>query len=261
MTKPPPRPQHKFLRTLGMVMLIVPLALGGWLYTHHVYSPAAMHPQNLPIICIDPGHPSEVNAGATVQNGLREVEVVYDMALKLKQLLENPAHPIARVVMTRDFREATGKIVTNRQRAEIANHAGALLLLRLHTDTGPGAGYTIYYPDRTGKAKDGKIGPSAKLIAASADAAQDFHAGMAESLHLSPDQLQDDGVKGESATFVGSKQGALTGSVYAQQSALTVEMVFLSNPHDAKIIGSESGQQMMAKALASGVSRYFCNRK
>ena len=210
---------------------------------------------NLPIVCIDPGHPSEVNRGTTVQNGLQEVEIVYDVALKLKKELENPADQIARVVMTRDFRSGTGEIVTNRERAEIANNAGAVLLLRLHTDTGKGSGYTIYYPDRVGRAKDGKTGPSEKVIADSGKAAQLFHDGMAEIIQHSLTTLHDNGVKGESATYIGRKQGALTGSIYSKVPSLTIEMVYLSNPTDAEIIGSEDGQQMMAKALKSGIVR------
>ncbi len=114
----------------------------------------------LPVICLDPGHPSEVNPGTTLQNGLREVEVVYDVAMQLKKELEE-GH-IARVVMTRNFRSAGSSIVTNKQRAEIANKANAVLLLRLHCDTGAGSGCTIYFPDRTGKIH-GLVGPSEKM--------------------------------------------------------------------------------------------------
>ena len=212
---------------------------------------------NLPVVCIDPGHPSEVNRGTTVQNGLEEVLVTYDVALKLKAYLEHPSgdpdHPIARVVMTRDFRDGTGKIVTNRQRAEIANNAGAALLLRLHCDTGRGSGYTIYYPDQVGTAADGKTGPSQKVIDDSGKAAKAFDGGMNERYRDDPITLPDNGVKGDSATFIGGKQGALTGSVYSEVPALTVEMVFLSNRSDAKMIGSDRGQQMMAEALGLGV--------
>lgn len=207
--------------------------------------------KNLPVVCIDPGHPSEVNRATNVQNGLKEVEVVYDVALKLKALLENPDDPIARVVMTRNFRGGTGKIVTNKKRAEIANEAGAALLLRLHCDSGKDSGFAIYYPDRVGKAKDGKTGPSKEVIADSGKAAKAFHAGMSELIT----DVKDNGVMGDSATYIGSKQGALTGSIYSKVPALTIEMVFLSNADDAKIIGSEEGQNMMAAALCGGVIR------
>ena len=210
---------------------------------------------DLPIICIDPGHPSEVNRGTTVQNGLTEVEIVYDVALKLKSKLEDPDDPIARVVMTRNFRGGKGQIVTNRERAEIANKAGAALLVRLHCDTGKGSGFTIYYPDRVGKAPDGKVGPSQHVISESRKAATAFHDGMLEVLRDSPTKIPDNGVKGDSATYIGRKHGALTGSVYSEVPALTVEMVYLSNPYDSKVIGSKDGQQLMADSLTFGIMR------
>jgi N-acetylmuramoyl-L-alanine amidase len=212
----------------------------------------AVAPVPLPIVCIDPGHPSEINHGTTVQNGLREVEVVYDVALLLKARLEE--QKIAQAVLTRNYRRYTGKIVTNRQRAEIANQAGAVLLLRLHCDTGKGSGYTSYYPDRTGT-KDGITGPSPAMRARSQQAAEALHAGMLEVLRDTTPPLRDNGVKGESATYIGRKQGALTGSIYSKVPAVTVEMVFLSHPADARFLGSPAGQDAMADALALGVVR------
>jgi N-acetylmuramoyl-L-alanine amidase len=219
--------------------------------TERVSKSTAKDTSNLPVICIDPGHPSEVNRATNVQNGLKEVEVVYDVAMKLKAQLEDPEEPIARVVMTRNFRSGTGKIVTNRKRAEIANEAGAALLVRLHCDSGKDSGYAIYYPNRVGKAKDGKTGPSKEVIAESGKAAKAFHAGMAEAIT----GIKDNGVMGDSSTYIGGKQGALTGSIYSKVPTLTIEMVFLSNAEDAKIIGSEDGQNMMAGALKFGVIR------
>ncbi len=204
---------------------------------------------NLPVICIDPGHPSEVNRATNVQNGLKEVEVVYDVAIKLKRLLEDADNPIARVVMTRDFRSGNGKIITNKKRAEIANAANASLLLRLHCDSGKNSGYTIYYPNKVGKAADGKTGPSKQVITDSSIAAKAFHTGMAEIIT----KLKDNGISGDSSTYIGSKQGALTGSIYSKVPTLTIEMVFLSNANDAKFIGSDEGKQMMAEALMNGV--------
>jgi len=205
-----------------------------------------------PTICIDPGHPSETNPGAQLQNGLREVEVTYDIALLLQKILEDELH--ARVILTRDFREYDPKhprTVTNRRRAEIANAAGADLFLRLHCDTGKGRGFTLYYPDRQAT-KNGITGPSAAVRQASAQYARGMRDGIAEVL---ADDLRDNGVKGESATFIGKKQGALTGSIFSEVPAVTVEMVFLSDPGDAKFIGSKDGQARMAKALAAGIRR------
>ncbi len=208
----------------------------------------------LPVICIDPGHPSEGNAGTTVQNGLQEVEVVFDVARLLVSAIEEGR--AARTVLTRDFRSfdpATDLRVTNRRRAEIANEAGAALFLRLHCDTGSSHGFAVYYPDREGS-KHGHTGPPEPLREESRRAAEVIHATMVE--HLG-DTLQDNGLRGESRTYVGSRQGALTGSIFSQVPAVTVEMVVLSHPDDAAFIGSEDGQDRMARALADGVRAYL----
>jgi len=206
----------------------------------------------LPVVCIDPGHPSEGNAGTTVQNGLREVEVVYDVATALAAQLESDG--TATTVLTRDFRSYDGETrVTNRRRAEIANENGAALFLRLHCDTGGGHGFAVYYPDREGD-KNGRTGPPQPLRVESLRAAEAVHGAMAAVLS---DTLRDNGVKGESRTYVGSRQGALTGSIYSEVPAVTVEMVVLSQADDATFIGSEEGQQRMARALADGVQAYL----
>ncbi|MHB9025538.1 MAG: N-acetylmuramoyl-L-alanine amidase family protein [Armatimonadota bacterium] len=214
---------------------------------------------NLPVVCIDPGHPSETTTGHAVQNGLREVEVVYDVALKLRAELEGDdalQQPIARVVLTREFREydpLKKTLVSNRRRAEIANGANAALFLRLHCDTGKGSGFTVYYPDKT-VTKDGRTGPSATIRQESARAARAIHRGLTEVL---AGTLRDNGVKGESATFVGGKQGALTGSIFSDVPVVTVEMVYLSSPRNARFIGSKEGRQAFAQALALGISYYL----
>jgi N-acetylmuramoyl-L-alanine amidase len=219
-------------------------------------------PANLPVVCIDPGHPSETASGAVKQNGLCEVEVVYDVARTLKAELEGNElqQPLTRVVMTRDFRSydrAHPKLVTNRQRAEIANQAQAVLFLRLHCDTGKGSGFTVYYPDKAAT-KDGRTGPAPAVRQESARAAKAMHRGLADAL---AGTLRDNGVKGESATFVGGKQGALTGSIYSDVPAVTIEMVFLSNSKDARYIGSREGRQALAQALALGISYYLSTGK
>ena len=209
-----------------------------------------------PVVCIDPGHPSEGNAGTTVQNGLKEIEVVYDVAVELGAQLEREG--TARIVMTRDFREfdpESDARVTNRRRAEIANEAGAALFLRLHCDTGSGHGFAVYYPDREGE-KEGFSGPPEALRVESLRAAEAVHAAMAARLGGT---LHDGGVRGESRTYVGSRQGALTGSIHSRVPAVTVEMVVLSQPDDAAYISSAAGRREMADALAAGVADYLAS--
>ena len=66
--------------------------------------------------------------------------------------------------------------------------------------------------------------------------------------------LKDGGVRGDSRTLVGSRQGALTGSIYSRIPAVLVEMVTLSNARDAGFIKRDDGQKLMARAIADGVA-------
>lgn len=203
---------------------------------------AASSPGNF-CICLDPGHPSENNDGAKATNGLSETALNWEVALLLRQLLEKDGF---KVVMTK---KAEKEFVTNRHRAEIANAAQANLFLRLHADEGNSSGFTVYYPNQRGN-WHGIEGPSAEVLASSKRAASLFHRAFATSL---TGQLKDNGLHGEEGTFIGGKQGALTGSIFSEVPTLLVEMIFLTSARDAEWMKQDANKQAMARALAAGV--------
>jgi N-acetylmuramoyl-L-alanine amidase len=200
-----------------------------------------------PVIAIDPGHPSETAAGNVVQHGTTEVHVAWVVAVALRDELRSRGY---RVVMTK---QSEGQLVTNRERAEIGNRAGAAVMLRLHLDASRDSGFAVYYPDRQGTV-NGDTGPSADVIERSRVAALAIHAGMAPVLS---GHLKDGGVRGDSRTLVGSRQGALTGSIYSKIPAVLVEMATLSNARDAAFVTSAAGHALMVRALADGVSAFM----
>jgi len=200
-------------------------------------------------VCIDPGHPSEVNSGATVQNGTTEVHVAWMVALKLRQLLEAEG---LNVVMTKSRED---ELVKNRERAEIANRSGAALMVRLHCDASADEGFALYAPDQQAT-RDGVTGPPQAVIGASRLLAQTIDTEMAKRLS---GVLKDGGVRGDSVTAVGSKQGALTGSIFSRIPVVTIEMVVLSNRADAEFIKSEAGEQRMAQAIADGIKAFVAH--
>ena len=199
-----------------------------------------------PVIVIDPGHPSEVSSGAERQNGTSEVHIAWLVAQRLAPLLTAKGY---RVVMTKPTERT---MVTNIARAEVANRAGAGLAVRLHCDASTDSGYAIYYPDRLGTAH-GKTGPDSSVMRSSHAAAESMHVSMARIIGAS---LKDGGVRGDSKTAVGSKQGALTGSIFSTVPVVLVEMVTLSNKRDAAFIKTAKGQATMAQAIADGIARY-----
>ncbi|MEW6709986.1 MAG: N-acetylmuramoyl-L-alanine amidase, partial [Candidatus Riflebacteria bacterium] len=76
--------------------------------------------------------------------------------------------------------------------------------------------------------------------------------GLAETLG---DRLKLNHIKTDSDTYVGQKQGALTGSVFAKVPAVVVEMVYLNNASDAAFIKDPANQQLIARGLLAGVKK------
>jgi len=218
---------------------------------HPVFAAAAEPPRAEFRICIDPGHPSENNDGAQLTNGLREVSVNWEIAVLLRDILERDGF----TVLTTKKRET--EFVTNKDRALLANGAHADLFLRLHADDGPSTGFTVYYPRRQGTSH-GVSGPSMVVLASSKSAAQLFHPAFARALE---GILKDNGLHGEEGTFIGAKQGALTGSIFSEVPTILVEMVFLTNQRDADWIRRDSNKTVMAQALATGVRAIFDARR
>jgi N-acetylmuramoyl-L-alanine amidase len=200
------------------------------------------------VVCIDPGHPSEVASGRNVQNGTSETHVDWAVAAKLREILEAKGYE---VVLTKSSEE---ELVKNRDRALVANQARAALMIRLHCDASAERGFAVYYPDRQGHTKDGTTGPAPLVIDESRRAAEAVHAGLAEGLR---DALNDNGVRTDFQTKVGREQGgALTGSIFSEVPVVTIEMVVLSDAADADFIKTDEGQRRMAESIADGITRF-----
>lgn len=97
------------------------------------------------VVCLDPGHadtPSRIDpkTGLNTQDWANEPEIriVFDIAERAKAMLEQRG---VRVIMTKN---GVYDPVDLRQRAMVANRAGAALILHIHTDPGISAPTTFY---------------------------------------------------------------------------------------------------------------------
>lgn len=223
--------------TVWVFFLGVSLLLGA--------QPAAKPPTPAPkpVVCIDPGHPSEVGSG-TKGTKTTELRIVWQVALLLRDRLEKQG---VKVVMTK-VRE--DQFVANKQRAETANKAKADLLIRLHCDAASGSGFATYYPAQQGTDREGRVGPSEEVIAKSTAAAKAFHPVVVAKLK---GHLSDHGLRTDKQTAVGSRQGALTGSIWSEVPVILCEICVLTNPDDEAFIAEKKGRETMADALAAGV--------
>jgi N-acetylmuramoyl-L-alanine amidase len=141
------------------------------------------------IICLDPGHadtPSEIDpeTGLNTQDWINEPEIglVYDITLRTKAILETQG---VVVVLTKN---SVYEKVNLKQREEIANKAGAALILHIHTDPGLHSPTTFYpgaAPDNwRGNSRTGRkayIDPGVQR--GSERMAKIFHAKMSSVLH------------------------------------------------------------------------------
>ena len=179
------------------------------------------------LIVIDPGHGgSDPGAG---RGGLREADLTLDMAKRLRDIL------VARgwqVVMTRTtdvdvYKPNDSAHEELQARDDIANNAGARMLVSIHVNSfinaGP-RGTTTYYS----KASDV---PLAQAVQASAAAVLG---------------TKDDGIV-KSHLYV---------TLHATMPAVLVETAFLSNPDDQAKLGSAEWRQKLALAIADGVKSY-----
>jgi N-acetylmuramoyl-L-alanine amidase len=198
--------------------------------------------QGSPLICIDPGHPSEVGPG-TKGKRISELHANWVVALKLKAELE--ARGI-RTILTKDSEK---QMVRNADRAGVANRAKADLMIRLHCDAAAGSGFMTVYPDRQGTVR-GVKGPSKAVLQVSKVAASAFHRSAVSGL---AGHLKDRGLHTDRHTAIGGRQGALTGSIHSKVPVVLIEMAVLTNAKDDAFMATDRGQTIVARAVADGV--------
>jgi N-acetylmuramoyl-L-alanine amidase len=213
-------------------------------------------------IVLDPGHGGHdpgVNG-----NGINESELVLDVALKLKKLLENT--PGIEVVMTRE----TDIFIPLEQRTAIANREGADLFLSIHANASrnlKARGVETYFLNFAAN-------PEAEAVAArenstsgqtmhrlpdivraialnnKIDESRDFAAmvqkSMVKGLSSRNRELQDRGVK--QAPFV-----VLIG---AGMPSVLAEISFVTNKQEGGLLKTSAYRQQIAESLFDAVQKY-----
>ena len=209
--------------------------------------------QPRPVVVLDPGHDLRANTttepigpgsstrkikdgGGThgVVSGLSEAELNLRVALRLRPLLERAG---VRVVMTRT--KTAGTSIGNVARADIANRAGAALFLRIHadgsTDRASRGTHTLYPALRRGWTDD--------VYVESRRAARVVQADLRAALGFPDRGLQ------ERADF--------TGFNWADVPVILVEMGFMTNPTEDRLLATAAYQQRAAAGLCRGTLRFL----
>jgi N-acetylmuramoyl-L-alanine amidase len=182
-------------------------------------------------VAIDPGHGGN-QPGALGSSGLMEKDVNLDVALRLKEILEQTG---VTPLLTRSDDNTTLPIMNRgelaselRNRTRIANEAGADLFVSIHCNSSPRrntrSGTETYYCTSWSR-------PLAEALQASL---------------LATLGRADGGIRNE--PFVVVKE--------TQMPSVLLELAYLNHPEEEKLLGQPQFRQLAAQAIAAGLRKF-----
>ncbi len=198
-------------------------------------------------MCIDPGHQAHSDSklepigpgsksekpratgGATgVVTAVPEHEIALQVSMNLKKRLEDAGF---KVVMTRTTNDVR---LSNAQRASIANRAKADLFIRIHCGVSTNAtdsGVSTYYPVKNHWTE--------RIVRPSRSAAKRIDAALSS-------------VTGSTPRGPLTRAG-IAGFNWSKVPSVFVEVGYLSNPVEDKLLSSPNHQDKVADGLARGI--------
>jgi N-acetylmuramoyl-L-alanine amidase len=209
--------------------------------------------QPRPVVVLDPGHDLRANPAAEpigpgsstrkikdgggttgIVSGIREADLNMRVARLLRRFLEDAG---VDVVMTRTTTSRTS--MGNIARARIANRASAALFLRIHADgsTDPAARgtHTLYPALRRGWTED--------VYAGSRRAARIVQREVRAALGFSDRGLQE--------------RSDFTGFNWSDVPVILVELGFMTNPTEDRLLATTAYQRRAALGLCRGTLRFL----
>jgi N-acetylmuramoyl-L-alanine amidase len=222
-------------------------------------------------IVIDPGHGGH-DPGAIGPSGLREKDVVLDIARKLKEILS--ADPLNEVFLTRE----TDRFIPLEERTAIANNKNADLFVSIHANANPVRrikGIETYLLNWTNDEEAMRVAARENKI--SLKKMREMHRQMDILGMIKNDLLRqnkrEDSLKlahyiqrsmistlnndYKTRLDLGVK-GALFYVLFgARMASVLVEVSFISNPQEEQLLSKESYRMHVAKAIATGLNTYI----
>ncbi|MCH8239384.1 MAG: N-acetylmuramoyl-L-alanine amidase [Proteobacteria bacterium] len=225
------------------------------------------------VIVIDPGH-GGIDPGSVSSSGTKEKNVVFSFSRGLRDLLKKTGRYEA--ILTR----STDSYISLRRRVEIGRRKGADLFISIHADSLSGryaknvSGATVYTLSE--KASDDE----AKALAAKENRS-DIIAGVelpAESndvTNILIDLAQRE-TKNMSISFADTLLASMRGKTKIRKKgrksagfrvlkapdvpSVLIELGYMSNPEDVKLLVSAAWRKKVASAVAMAVDTYFSRR-
>jgi N-acetylmuramoyl-L-alanine amidase len=226
--------------------------------------PAVLEASGIRTVVIDPGHGGS-DLGAQGKGGLLEKDVALGIARRLRASLTNNLG--LQVFLTRD----RDQDVSLDDRTAIANNYKADLFISIHANASrarSATGSEVYFlsyqasdeESRRVAQSEGLAAPPSAPAGTGGDLALILW-DMAQAEHLEESSLLAMRVQEELAAVTGSerrgvKQAPFRVLVGAAMPAVLVEIAFISNPEEEKLLAQDAFQARVAAALARGVGRY-----
>lgn len=218
-------------------------------------------------VVIDPGHGGK-DPGAIGPSGLKEKDVTLDIALKVREILKTD--PSFEIVLTRD----KDIFIPLNERTEIANRVGADLFISIHANASPNSyargieTYILNWTDdeeairvaarenaisiKKMKQLKGELG--FMLASLEREAKRDSSVRLAGYVHNSmTGSLKNSFLRHDN----GVKQALFYVLVGAQMPSCLLEVSYISNPEEERLLSQESYRMEIAQSIVDGIRNYF----
>ncbi len=175
-------------------------------------------------VFIDPGHNHSGYDTGAQGYGLKEQDITYYIAEKLKAMLESSGVEVKMSRNTVTDNCDNSSITTSlRQRSNMANSWGADYFVSIHCNAGGGTGTEVY---------SYTYGSDAYKLA---------------------EKIQSKLVSATGLSNRGAKVANFSVLARSNMPAVLVETAFIDSAKDAKLLGSDSGREIIAKAIYEGI--------
>lgn len=222
-------------------------------------------------IVIDPGHGGH-DPGAVGLRGLYEKDVVLDIALKLEKILS--ADPLNEIFLTR----RTDVFIPLEERTVIANKRKADLFVSIHANASPrrGAkGIETYLLNWTDDEEAMRVAARENQISLKKMKAMHQQMDIVKIIteDLMRQNKRDESIKlahyiqksivstlnnnREDTLDLGIKQALFYVLFGARMPSVLVEVSFISNPEEERLLSSDSYRMQIAEAIAEGLNKYI----
>lgn len=227
------------------------------------------------VVVLDPGHGGH-DPGAVGKKGLKEKDVVLDIALKVREILSK--EPDLEVVLTRD----RDVFIPLPDRSLIALQNNADLFVSIHANASPNRGargIETYLQNWTNEEEAIRVAARENYVSIKkmreklaqyknddyvgkmlSDLSRDYKRDKSLDLaHYVQNALYSDVARVHRSTAnLGVKQAmffVLMGA--SMPPSILAEVSFISNPDEEKLLASEPYRALIARSIASGIRKFF----